>query len=102
MAVADILTSMVVDVSDCSTRRVSVAISSCLKVRRVPAGYRPRYLSVRNFFQHHCWGVATGSGLGPRYVDYVLGILKLTPLVWVQVRSRPNCLMKRRVPLQAG
>ncbi len=81
MAVADILTSMVVDVLTCSTRRVSVAISSCLKVRRYAAGYRPRYLSVRNFFQHHSGGVATGSGLGPRYVDYVLGSSKLTPLV---------------------
>lgn len=36
MAVADILTSMVVDVSDLLDGRVSVAISSCLKVRRVP------------------------------------------------------------------
>lgn len=35
MAVADILTSMVVDVSDLLDGRVSVAISSCLKVRRV-------------------------------------------------------------------
>lgn len=26
-------------------------------------------------------GVATGSGTGPRYVDYVLGILKAIPLV---------------------
>ncbi len=102
MAVADILTSMVVDVSDLLDRRVSVAISSCLKVRRVRCWNRPRYISVRNFFQHHCWWRGTGSGLGPRYVDYVLGILKAYPLVWGQVRSRPNCLMKLASSLQAG
>ena len=35
MAIADILTGMVVDVSDLLDRRASVAISSCSKVRRV-------------------------------------------------------------------
>ncbi len=39
-------------------------------------------------------GVATGSGSGPRYVDYVLGILKAYSTRVGQVRSRPNCLMK--------
>ncbi len=38
--------------------------------------------------------MATGSGTGPRYVDYVLGILKTLPPWQVQVRSRPNCSMK--------
>lgn len=39
-------------------------------------------------------GVATGSGLGPRYVDYVLGILKAYSTRVGAARSRPNCLMK--------
>ena len=39
-------------------------------------------------------GVATGSGLGPRYVDYVLGIIKAYSTRVGAVRSRPSCLMK--------
>ncbi len=39
-------------------------------------------------------GVATGSGLGPRYVDYVLGILKAYSTRVGAGPFRPNCLMK--------
>lgn len=39
-------------------------------------------------------GVATGSGTGPRYVDYVLGILKAYSTRVGAGPFRPNCLMK--------
>ena len=41
------------------------------------AGHRPRHLSVRHQLQHHVAGqAAAGTGLGPRALNYVLGITK--------------------------
>lgn len=56
MAVADILTSMVVDVSDLLDPGASAwRFRHVRRCSGYAAGYRPRYLSVRNIFQHHCW-----------------------------------------------
>ncbi len=85
---------MVVDVSDLLDQARQLAISSCLKVRRVRCWISTTVLSVRNFFQHHCWWRGDRFRPGPRYVDYVLGILKAYSTRVVQVRSRLNCLMK--------
>ena len=77
MAVADILTSMVVDVSDLldqARQRGDFVMFAGAQgtLLDIDHGTYP-YVTSSNTT---AGGVATGSGLGPRYVDYVLGILK--------------------------
>ena len=77
MAIADILTSMVVDVSDLldqARQRGDFVMFEGAQgtLLDIDHGTYP-YVTSSNTT---AGGVATGSGLGPRYVDYVLGILK--------------------------
>ena len=77
MAVADILTSMVVDVSDLldqARQRGDFVMFEGAQgtLLDIDHGTYP-YVTSSNTT---AGGVATGSGQGPRYVDYVLGILK--------------------------
>ncbi|MFA3759349.1 adenylosuccinate synthase [Yersinia sp. 2544 StPb PI] len=77
LAIADILTAMVVDVSDLldSARKRGDLImfeGAQGTLLDIDHGTYP-YVTSSNTT---AGGVATGSGLGPRYVDYVLGIVK--------------------------
>ncbi len=77
MAVADIITAMVVDVSDLldTARRNGDDImfeGAQGTLLDIDHGTYP-YVTSSNTT---AGGVATGSGIGPRYVDYVLGIVK--------------------------
>ncbi|TCV99004.1 adenylosuccinate synthase [Biostraticola tofi] len=77
MAVADILTGMVVDVSellDSARQRGDLIMFEGAQgtLLDIDHGTYP-YVTSSNTT---AGGVATGSGLGPRYVDYVLGIVK--------------------------
>lgn len=77
MAIADILTSMVVDVSDLldqARRKGELMMFEGAQgtLLDIDHGSFP-YVTSSNTT---AGGVATGSGLGPRYVDYVLGIVK--------------------------
>ncbi|AJI94784.1 adenylosuccinate synthase [Yersinia ruckeri] len=77
MAIADILTGMVVDVSELldSARKKGELImfeGAQGTLLDIDHGTYP-YVTSSNTT---AGGVATGSGLGPRYVDYVLGIMK--------------------------
>ncbi|SLM64719.1 MULTISPECIES: adenylosuccinate synthase [Dickeya] len=77
LAVADILTAMVVDVSDllhkAHLRGDFVMFEGAQgTLLDIDHGTYP-YVTSSNTT---AGGVATGSGLGPRYVDYVLGIVK--------------------------
>lgn len=77
MAVADILTGMVVDVSDLldqARKRGDFVMFEGAQgtLLDIDHGTYP-YVTSSNTT---AGGVATGSGLGPRYVDYVLGIIK--------------------------
>ncbi len=79
MAIADILTSMVVDVSDLldqARQRGDFVMFEGAQgtLLDIDHGTYP-YVTSSNTT---AGGVATGSGLGPRYVDYVLGIIKAT------------------------
>ncbi|WP_224554092.1 adenylosuccinate synthase [Pectobacterium versatile] len=77
LAIADILTAMVVDVSDllykAHLRGDFVMFEGAQgTLLDIDHGTYP-YVTSSNTT---AGGVATGSGLGPRYVDYVLGIVK--------------------------
>ncbi|HEJ9603074.1 adenylosuccinate synthase [Proteus mirabilis] len=77
MAIADILTGMVVDVSDLlykATQKGELVMFEGAQgtLLDIDHGTYP-YVTSSNTT---AGGVATGSGLGPRYVDYVLGIIK--------------------------
>ncbi|MGJ8868647.1 adenylosuccinate synthetase, partial [Salmonella enterica] len=77
MAGADILTSMVVDVSDLldqARQRGDFVMFEGAQgtLLDIDHGTYP-YVTSSNTT---AGGVATGSGLGPRYVEYVLGIIK--------------------------
>lgn len=77
LAVADILTAMVVDVSellDGARKRGDFMMFEGAQgtLLDIDHGTYP-YVTSSNTT---AGGVATGSGLGPRYVDYVLGIVK--------------------------
>ncbi|ENU1226173.1 MULTISPECIES: adenylosuccinate synthase [Providencia] len=77
MAVADILTGMVIDVSDllykASQKNEFVMFEGAQgTLLDIDHGTYP-YVTSSNTT---AGGVATGSGLGPRYVNYVLGIIK--------------------------
>ncbi|KHS78012.1 adenylosuccinate synthase [Pectobacterium brasiliense] len=77
LAIADILTGMVVDVSDllykAHLRGDFVMFEGAQgTLLDIDHGTYP-YVTSSNTT---AGGVATGSGLGPRYVDYVLGIVK--------------------------
>ncbi|QIZ49811.1 adenylosuccinate synthase [Dickeya zeae] len=77
LAVADILTGMVVDVSDLlfnAHQRGDFVMFEGAQgtLLDIDHGTYP-YVTSSNTT---AGGVATGSGLGPRYVDYVLGIVK--------------------------
>lgn len=77
MAVADILTGIVVDVSDLlykATVNGELVMFEGAQgtLLDIDHGTYP-YVTSSNTT---AGGVATGSGLGPRYVDYVLGIIK--------------------------
>ncbi|SQI43512.1 Adenylosuccinate synthetase [Leminorella richardii] len=77
MAVADVLTSMVVDVSDLLERarqkgELMMFEGAQGTLLDIDHGSFP-YVTSSNTT---AGGVATGSGLGPRYIDYVLGIVK--------------------------
>ncbi|WP_145520528.1 adenylosuccinate synthase [Yersinia mollaretii] len=77
LAIADILTAMVVDVSELldSARKQGELImfeGAQGTLLDIDHGTYP-YVTSSNTT---AGGVATGSGLGPRYVDYVLGIVK--------------------------
>ncbi|RLM28231.1 adenylosuccinate synthase [Brenneria alni] len=77
LAIADILTGMVVDVSDllykAHLRGEFVMFEGAQgTLLDIDHGTYP-YVTSSNTT---AGGVATGSGLGPRYVDYVLGIVK--------------------------
>lgn len=77
MAIADILTGMVVDVSDLlykATQNGELVMFEGAQgtLLDIDHGTYP-YVTSSNTT---AGGVATGSGLGPRYVDYVLGIIK--------------------------
>ena len=77
LAIADILTGMVVDVSellDNARKRGDLVMFEGAQgtLLDIDHGTYP-YVTSSNTT---AGGVATGSGLGPRYVDYVLGIVK--------------------------
>ncbi len=77
LAVADILTGMVVDVSDLLYKATQQGERVMFEGAQgtlldIDHGTYP-YVTSSNTT---AGGVATGSGLGPRYVDYVLGIIK--------------------------
>lgn len=77
MAIADILTEMVVDVSDLlykATQKGELVMFEGAQgtLLDIDHGTYP-YVTSSNTT---AGGVATGSGLGPRYVGYVLGIIK--------------------------
>ncbi|HFF6862431.1 TPA: adenylosuccinate synthase [Yersinia enterocolitica] len=77
LAIADILTAMVVDVSellDSARKRSDFMMFEGAQgtLLDIDHGTYP-YVTSSNTT---AGGVATGSGLGPRYVDYVLGIVK--------------------------
>ncbi|MCC8379425.1 adenylosuccinate synthase [Xenorhabdus sp. PB30.3] len=77
LAIADILTGMVVDVSDLlykATQKGELVMFEGAQgtLLDIDHGTYP-YVTSSNTT---AGGVATGSGLGPRYVDYVLGIVK--------------------------
>ncbi|HCH49957.1 TPA: adenylosuccinate synthase [Escherichia coli] len=77
MAIADILTGMVVDVSDLlykATQNNELVMFEGAQgtLLDIDHGTYP-YVTSSNTT---AGGVATGSGLGPRYVGYVLGIIK--------------------------
>lgn len=77
LAVADILTSMVVDVCellDNARKRGDLMIFEGAQgaLLDIDHGTYP-YVTSSNTT---AGGIATGSGFGPRYVDYVLGIVK--------------------------
>ena len=77
MAIADILTAMVVDVSellDSARKKGELMMFEGAQgtLLDIDHGSFP-YVTSSNTT---AGGVATGSGLGPRYVDYVLGIVK--------------------------
>ncbi|NBN58970.1 adenylosuccinate synthase [Proteus sp. G2639] len=77
MAIADILTGMVVDVSDLlykATQNGELVMFEGAQgtLLDIDHGTYP-YVTSSNTTTG---GVATGSGLGPRYVGYVLGIIK--------------------------
>ncbi|ABG15867.1 adenylosuccinate synthetase [Yersinia pestis] len=77
LAIADILTAMVVDVSELldNARKQGELImfeGAQGTLLDIDHGTYP-YVTSSNTT---AGGVATGSGLGPRYVDYVLGIVK--------------------------
>ncbi|EPV6089898.1 adenylosuccinate synthase [Proteus mirabilis] len=77
MAIADILTGMVVDVSDLlykATQKGELVMFEGAQgtLLDIDHGTYP-YVTSSNTTSG---GVATGSGLGPRYVGYVLGIIK--------------------------
>lgn len=77
MSVADILTSMVVDVSDLldtARKRGDLIMFEGAQgtLLDIDHGTYP-YVTSSNTT---AGGVATGAGLGPRYVDYILGIIK--------------------------
>lgn len=77
MAVADILTGMVIDVSDllykANQKNEFVMFEGAQgTLLDIDHGTYP-YVTSSNTT---AGGVATGSGLGPRYVNYVLGIIK--------------------------
>ncbi|MCW2477942.1 adenylosuccinate synthase [Candidatus Symbiopectobacterium sp. NZEC135] len=77
LAIADILTAMVVDVSDLlfkAHQRGDLVMFEGAQgtLLDIDHGTYP-YVTSSNTT---AGGVATGSGLGPRYVDYVLGIVK--------------------------
>ncbi|NBM86102.1 adenylosuccinate synthase [Proteus sp. G2661] len=77
MAIADILTGMVVDVSDLlykATQNGELVMFEGAQgtLLDIDHGTYP-YVTSSNTT---AGGVATGSGLGPRYVGYVLGIIK--------------------------
>ncbi|WP_127957906.1 adenylosuccinate synthase [Serratia microhaemolytica] len=77
LSVADILTAMVVDVSellDAARKRGDLIMFEGAQgtLLDIDHGTYP-YVTSSNTT---AGGVATGSGIGPRYVDYVLGIVK--------------------------
>ncbi|UDG81065.1 Adenylosuccinate synthetase [Candidatus Hartigia pinicola] len=77
MAVADVLTGMVIDVSDllyqANQKKELVMFEGAQgTLLDIDHGTYP-YVTSSNTT---AGGVATGSGLGPRYVNYVLGIIK--------------------------
>ncbi|MGX8941437.1 adenylosuccinate synthase [Symbiopectobacterium sp. Eva_TO] len=77
LAIADILTAMVVDVSELlfkAHQRGDLVMFEGAQgtLLDIDHGTYP-YVTSSNTT---AGGVATGSGLGPRYVDYVLGIVK--------------------------
>ncbi|MGL9723160.1 adenylosuccinate synthase [Sodalis sp. (in: enterobacteria)] len=77
LVVADVLTGMVVDVSellDAARKRGDLMMFEGAQgtLLDIDHGTYP-YVTSSNTT---AGGVATGSGLGPRYVDYVLGIVK--------------------------
>lgn len=77
LAIADILTGMVVDVSellDGARKRGDLIMFEGAQgtLLDIDHGTYP-YVTSSNTT---AGGVATGSGMGPRYVDYVLGIVK--------------------------
>ncbi|MGK2888273.1 MAG: adenylosuccinate synthase, partial [Candidatus Malihini olakiniferum] len=77
LEIADMLTAMVVDVSDLlfkAHQRGDLVIFEGAQgtLLDIDHGTYP-YVTSSNTT---AGGVATGSGLGPRYVDYVLGIIK--------------------------
>lgn len=77
MSVADLLTSMVIDVSDLlykahQKNELVMFEGAQGTLLDIDHGTYP-YVTSSNTT---AGGVATGSGLGPRYVNYVLGIIK--------------------------
>ncbi|MGK2960392.1 MAG: adenylosuccinate synthase [Candidatus Malihini olakiniferum] len=77
LAIADILTAMVIDVSDLLFKAhqhgdLVMFEGAQGTLLDIDHGTYP-YVTSSNTT---AGGVATGSGLGPRYVDYVLGIVK--------------------------
>ncbi|WP_268629476.1 adenylosuccinate synthetase, partial [Escherichia coli] len=77
LSIADILTAMVVDVSellDGARKRGDLIMFEGAQgtLLDIDHGTYP-YVTSSNTT---AGGVATGSGIGPRYVDYVLGIVK--------------------------
>lgn len=95
MAIADILTGMVVDVSDLldqARKRGDFVMFEGAQgtLLDIDHGTYP-YVTSSNTT---AGGVATGSGLAHVMWITFWASSKRTPLAWVQVHSRPSCLMK--------
>ena len=76
LAQAEQIKPMIEDVPGTLQRAASPGSQRDVRGAGCAARYRPRHLSLCHLVQHHAGGAASGSGVGPRDFDYVLGIVK--------------------------